>query len=98
MDPAKKNKSNLVDFSTSLLVLLDLNLPSLFFSPSPLKKPKPRDSSMGLCLSSPTLGSANPGYYGRPPYGGKISVFFWGGEMMWGEMIKRKEKPQKKKD
>ena len=53
---------------------------------------------MGLCLSSPTLGSANPGYYGRPPYGGKISVFFWGGEMMRGEMIKRKENPQKKKD
>ena len=40
---------------------------------------------MGLCLSSPTLGSAHPGYYGqRPPYGGKELGF------LFLEMMKRK--------
>ena len=50
---------------------------------------------MGLCLSSPTLGSAHPGYYGqRPPsYAGKDNLLF----LLWeiNEENDRKRKAQK---
>jgi len=47
---------------------------------------------MGLCLSSPTLGSAHPGYYGqRPPYGSKKREENWRGK---GTEKEKEKKPE----
>jgi hypothetical protein len=88
LKPTKKSKRIVPRGLLDVLDSPSRPLAQLSFS----TKTENQATAMGLCLSSPTLGSAHPGYYGqRPPsYAGKDNLLF----LLWGD--KRRKRSKKK--